>query len=176
MLKTLAPAFAIAATAGLLAPAMAQDAGTPSEAATEAGVSIDTAVQAATDAGLVEVLASGEPVTVFVPTDDALAGAPEDALAAVTGDTELLTQVIQGYAVAGTVRAADAIQLATDAGGSTTVDSLAGTPLTIMVEGDQVMIQGAGETMGTVVAADLEFGNVLIHIVDGAILPTALPE
>lgn len=171
MLKTLAPALAIAATAGLLAPAFAQDAGSPSEAAAAAGVSIDGAVEAATTAGLVEVLTSGEPVTVFVPTDDALAGAPEEALAEVTGDPERLSQVIQGYAIPGTVRAADAIALATEAGGSVAVDSLAGTPLTIMVEGDQVMIQGQGETMGTVVAPDLEFGNVLIHVVDGAILP-----
>lgn len=167
----LAPASALTLAAlGLAAPALSQDA-SPTEAAEAAGVSIDTAVEAATTAGLVEVLVSGEPVTVFVPSDDALAGAPEDALAEVVGDPERLAEVIQGYAVPGTVLAADAIALATDAGGEVMVDTLGGGQLTLMASGDSVMIQGSGETMGTVIVPDLTFGNVTIHIVDGAILP-----
>ena len=162
MLTKLAPAFAITASLGLAAPAFAQD--VPEE--------ISSAVEAAETAGVIETLTSGEPVTVFVPTNDAIAAAPEDALAEVTGDPEALASLIQGYAVSGTVMASDAISMAQDAGGETTVDTLGGSTLTISSDGEQVMV-GTGDTMATVVTPDLTLGNVTIHVIDTAFLPAS---
>ena len=153
-----------AALAGTLAfaPAFAQE--TPPE-------EISTAVEAAETAGVLETLLSGGEVTVFVPTNDALTAAPQDALSEILSDPERLAQVIQGYAVEGTVMAADVMQMASDGGGTTEVDTMSGDTLTISVEGESVMVKGIGDTMATVVTPDLQFGNVTVHVIDAAVLP-----
>ena len=146
---------------GLAAPAFAQD--VPEE--------ISAAVESAEAAGVVETLVSGDPVTVFVPTNDALETAPQDALADLVADQERLAEVIQGYAVEGTVMASDVTTMASDAGGSTTVDTLGGGTLTVMVDGDTVMVGPSEDAMATVVTPDLSLGNVTIHVIDTAFLP-----
>ena len=161
MLSRFAQTSLLVLATSLAAPALAQD--VPEE--------ISSSVEAAQTAGVVETLVSGDPVTVFVPTNDALAAAPQDALTDLMGDTERLAEVIQGYAVSGTVMAADAATMATDAGGSTTVETLGGGMLTVMAEGDTVMVGPSEDTMATVVTPDLSLGNVTIHVIDTAFLP-----
>ena len=161
MLSRLARTSLVALAMGLAAPAFAQD--VPEE--------ISTAVDAAQTAGVVETLVSGDPVTVFVPTNDAIAAAPQDALTDLTSDPERLAEVIQGYAVSGTVMASDAMTMATDAGGSTTVETLGGGTLTVMVDGETVMVGPSEDAMATVVTPDLSLGNVTIHVIDTAFLP-----
>ena len=159
-----------ALTAGALAlaaPAIAQE--TPPE-------EISTAVEAAESAGIIETLTSGGEVTVFVPNNGAIEGAPQDALQTVLADPALLTSVIQGYAVEGTVMAADAMQMIEDNGGMFEVESLGGSMLSLMMDGESIAISGEGETTAMVVTPDLQFGNITIHVIDGAILPVALPE
>lgn len=156
-------------TAGALAfaaPVLAQE--TPPE-------EISTAVEAADTAGIIETLVSGGEVTVFVPSNDALTAAPQDALQTVLADPSLLTTVIQGYAIDGTVMAADATQMISDNGGTLEVESLGGSMLTLTLDGETISVSGEGDTMATVVTPDLQFGNVTIHVIDGAILPVALP-
>ncbi|WP_308917676.1 fasciclin domain-containing protein [Jannaschia sp. LMIT008] len=142
-------------------PAFAQD--IPEE--------VGTAVDAAETAGVVETLVSGGPVTVFVPTNDAVSGVPEDALNELLGDTERLASVIQGYAVTGTLMAADVIELAESEGGSTQVETLGGGMLTVMVEGDTVTVGPSEDAMATVVTPDLTLGNITVHVIDTAFLP-----
>lgn len=155
-----ATAISAAVVASLGFVAVAQD--VPAE--------ISAAVEAAQAAGVVDALVGGDPVTVFVPTNDAVAGAPEEALADLLEDQDRLAEVIQGYAVSGTVMAADAIALAQDAGGEAMVETLGGGELTIQSDGEQVMV-GTGDAMATVVTPDLSIGNVTIHVIDGVFLP-----
>jgi uncharacterized surface protein with fasciclin (FAS1) repeats len=145
---------------------MAQD-GPPEE--------ISTAVEAAETAGVLSALLEGGEVTVFVPTNEALDNAPQDALGAVLADPEMLASVIQGYAVEGTVMAADAAQAIEDGGGTFEVESLGGTMLALTMDGDVISVAGVGSTVGTVVTPDVQFGNITVHVIDGAILP-AMPE
>lgn len=154
-------ASAAVLAAGLAVPAFAQD--VPEE--------IGQSVDAAQTAGVVETLTGGGEYTVFVPTNDALSAAPQDALTELTGDTERLAQVIQGYAVEGTVMASDVMSMAEEAGGSTSVDTLGGGSLTVMVDGETVMVGPSEESMATVVTPDLQLGNVTIHVIDTAFLP-----
>lgn len=163
MYRSFAYATLAAATIGIAAPAFAQDAMVPEE--------ISTAVEAAETTGVLDTLLAGGEVTVFVPTNEALAAAPQDALAELMADPERLAEVIQGYAVSGTVMAADVMQMAMDAGGMTEVETLGGSTLSISVEGDQVMVKGSGETMATVVTPDLQFGTITVHVIDAAVLP-----
>ena len=159
MLRSIALATC-AAGALAVTPALAQE--TPPE-------EISTAVGAAETAGVLETLTSGGEVTVFVPTNDAIAAAPQDALNEILADPERLAEVIQGYAVSGTVMASDAMELAS--GGPASVDTLGGGTLEVSVEGEQVMLKGQGDTMATVTTPDLQFGNITIHVIDAAILP-----
>ena len=130
---------------------------------------IGTAVGAATDAGVVETLASGGEVTVFVPTNDALAAAPQEELTSLLGDREQLASVIQGYAVEGTVMAADVMEMAGDSPAEVT--TLGGGTLMIMVDGDTVMVGPSEDSMATVTRTDLQIGNVTVHTIDTAFLP-----
>ena len=160
MLRNFAYATCAAGALAFAMPALAQDA-PPEE--------ISTAVGAAETAGVLETLMSGGEVTVFVPTNDALAAAPQDQLNEILGDPEMLAQVIQGYAVSGAVMAADVMEMAAD--GPADVDTMGGGTLQISVEGEQVMVKGEGDTMATVVTPDLQFGNITIHVIDAAVLP-----
>ena len=112
----------------------------------------------------------------FVPTNDALAAAPQDLFAQVTGDPELLATVIQGYAVEGTVTAAAATDLINENDGTFEVESLGGTILALTLDGDVISVAGVGDTVATVVTPDVQFGNVTVHVIDGAILPALPPE
>ena len=161
MFSTLTRTSIVAVTMGLAAPAFAQD--VPEE--------IGQAVDAASTAGVVETLTSGDPYTVFVPSNDAIGAAPQEELTALMEDSEQLAQVIQGYAIEGNVMAADAMSMAEEAGGSTTVETLGGGMLTVMVEGDTVMVGPSEDTMATVVTPDLSLGSVTIHVIDTAFLP-----
>lgn len=150
-----------AATVAFAAPAFAQDAALPEETT--------AAVEAATAAGVVETLASGDAYTVFIPTNTAIeAVATSEAATTVMADQAAFATLIQGYAIPGTVLAADAVTLVTDGGGTATVDSLAGTPIELGGTAEALTVNGA-----TVTTPDLAIGNVTVHIIDTAFLPEA---
>ena len=160
MTRTLA-ATAAAALLAFSAPTFAQD--VPEE--------IGTAVGAADSAGVIETLVSGGEVTVFVPTNEALEAAPQDALSELLADPERLASVIQGYAVEGTVMASDVMTMAEGSDGPVEVDTLGGGTLMVMVDGDNVMVGPSEDAMATVVTPDLSIGNITIHVIDTAFLP-----
>ena len=159
MLRHLAHATLAASTLAIAAPAFAQD--VPAE--------ISTAVEAATSTGVLDALLAAGEVTVFVPTNDALAAAPQDMLSGLLADPEALAAVIQGYAVEGTVMAADVIEMAGEEG--TEVTTLGGQTLTLTVMDGNVMVAGKGDTMATVITPDVQFGTITVHVIDGAVLP-----
>ena len=160
MLATMTRSALVAASLALAAPALAQEA-PPEE--------ISQAVDAAETTGVLDALLGGGEVTVFVPTNDALAAAPQDALADLMADSDALASVIQGYAVEGNVMAADVIEMAGTEG--TDVTTLGGGTLNVMVEDGTVMLRGKGDTVARVITPDLQFGTITIHVIDAAILP-----
>lgn len=167
MLSRITQTLLVAASAALAAPAFAQDAAaTPPELA-----DASMGLEAATTLGLVEMLASGDAYTAFVPSNDALAAVQGEQTDAVMADTAAFTTLVQGYVIPGNVMAADAMTLVTDGGGTATVDSVAGTPLTLAMDGDALTVNGAA--VGT---PDLMLGNVTIHILDAAFLPAAAAQ
>ena len=122
---------------------------------------LSTLVTAVTEAGLVDTLNSEGPFTIFAPTNDAFAAIPADQLDAVLADTDLLTSILTYHVVAGEqLSSQDLI----DAGTVTTVN---GGDLTITVDGDTVMINGAAN----VICMDVPTANATVHIIDGVLLP-----
>ncbi len=130
---------------------------------------VDTAVDAGTfgtlvaaveAAGLVETLKGDGPFTVFAPTDEAFAALPagtvEDLLKPENKDQ--LVAVLTYHVVPGKVMSTDLSD-----------DMMAAT-----VQGSEVMIDldnGVMVDNATVVAADIETSNGVIHVIDQVILP-----
>ncbi|MGI9621485.1 MAG: fasciclin domain-containing protein, partial [Acidimicrobiales bacterium] len=104
------------------------------------------------------------PFTVFAPTEDAFAAALEalDLTAEeLLADTETLTAVLTYHVVAGEVPAADVVELDGE-----DVETVNGATVAISVDGDTVMVNEA-----TVVQADIQASNGIIHAIDAVLLP-----
>ena len=108
-------------------------------------------VTALEQTGLAETLSAEGPFTLFAPTDDAFAELPEGALEAMTADE--LAEVLRAHVVAGAVTADEL---------GDTITTLAGTTL-------PVGMASVGEA--TVLRADIEAANGIIHAIDTVLLP-----
>jgi uncharacterized surface protein with fasciclin (FAS1) repeats len=127
------------------------------ETAIEAG-SFSTLATALTAAGLIETLSGEGPFTVFAPTDEAFAKIPAETLTAVFADKDKLTAILTYHVVAGKVLAADVVKL-------DKATTLQGTDVTIDAS-NGVKINDA-----TVVTADVEATNGVIHVIDTVLMP-----
>ncbi|MDZ4801141.1 MAG: fasciclin domain-containing protein [Bryobacteraceae bacterium] len=117
-----------------------------------------TLVKAVQAAGLVDTLKSAGPFTVFAPTDAAFAKLPPGALDKLIADKEALKKVLTYHVVAGKVMAADVK--------SGPVMTVQGSNARLMAKDGKVMINRA-----TVVKADIETDNGVIHVIDTVIMP-----
>ncbi len=126
--------------------------------------SFNTLVAAVQAAGLVETLKGEGPFTVFAPTDEAFAALPEGTVDGLLADPEgALTDVLLYHVVPGKVMAADVVGLS-----GQEVATVGGGMLLVIIEGETVMIGDA-----TVVTADVEASNGVIHIIDSVLVPPA---
>ncbi len=125
-----------------------------------------TLVAAVQAAGLVDTLSGEGPFTVFAPTDDAFAAALADL--GLTAEELLasddLAAILTYHVIAGEVDAATAISL--DGQSAETVN---GAEIDITVVDGSVVINGTA----TVVAADVEASNGIVHVIDSVLLPPA---
>lgn len=119
-------------------------------------------------AGLVDTLKGEGPFTVFAPTNDAFAKLPAAVVEYLGANPEALTRVLTYHVVAGKIMAADAMALTE----VTDVPSVEGDAIKVVFDGTAVKVDDA-----TVVAADVEASNGVIHVIDTVILPPfSLPE
>lgn len=121
--------------------------------------SFTTLATALDAAGLVDTLKGTGPFTVFAPTDAAFAKLPAGTVEGLLNDKAKLTSVLTYHVVPGKVMAADVVKL----DGATTVN---GQSVTIKVVDGKAQIDNA-----TVVQADIETSNGVIHVIDTVILP-----
>ena len=137
--------------------------GTIVEVAVASG-SFPTLVAAVQAAGLVDVLNSEGPFTVFAPTEDAFAAALaalDMTAAEVLADTDLLTAVLTYHVLP--LAAPAELVLTLDGQSVTTVN---GADITVTIDGGTVMVNDA-----TVVATDIAASNGIIHVIDTVLLP-----
>jgi len=172
---TLITALMVAACAPVAPAPMATPAPAPTEPAAEApadespGTIVDIAVSAGnfetlvaavSAAGLVETLQGEGPFTVFAPTDEAFAALPEGTLEALLADPQgQLTQILLYHVVPGKV-------MSTDLSDGMTAETVQGSPVTFSIKDGVVKVNDA-----TVIAADIEASNGVIHVIDAVILP-----
>lgn len=121
----------------------------------------ETLAAALEAAGLVETLKGEGPFTVFAPTDEAFAALPEGTVESLLEpeNRDQLQAVLTYHVVAGKVMAEDAMGLDS----ATTVQ---GQDIAITTMDGSVMINDA-----SVVQADIEASNGVIHVIDGVLIP-----
>ena len=126
--------------------------------------SFNTLVAAVKAAGLVETLSGKGPFTVLAPTDAAFAKLPAGTLEMLLKpeNKKQLVDILSYHVVPGVAAYSDAVVKMTE------VPTVLGSPVAVKVVGGKVMLNGA-----TVVIADVEAANGVIHVVDTVILPSA---
>ncbi len=122
--------------------------------------SFSTLVKAVQAAGLVETLKGPGPFTVFAPTDEAFAKLPAGTLDAVLKDKAKLAAILTYHVVAGKVLAKDVVGL-----NGKSVKSVQGGML------DVNTTSGVKIGNATVVKADVDTSNGVIHVIDTVLLP-----
>ena len=132
-----------------------------------------TLVTAVTAAGLVETLSGDGPFTVFAPTDDAFAALPAGTVEGLLEPSmkDDLTKVLTCHVVGADVMAEAVVGLVNDGGGMAKVETLGGCMITAMFEDGMVKIKDENGGVSTVVAADLDASNGVVHVIDAVILP-----
>jgi uncharacterized surface protein with fasciclin (FAS1) repeats len=126
--------------------------------------SFDTLVQAVQAANLGETLSSEGPYTVFAPTDEAFNQLPDGALDFLLQpeNQDLLAEMLTYHVVSGSVMSGDL-----SSGG---VDTLNGG-IAVGVSDNGVVINNA-----SVVTADIEASNGVIHVINRVLIPEDLQQ
>jgi uncharacterized surface protein with fasciclin (FAS1) repeats len=119
--------------------------------------SFQTLVTAVQVANLVDALKSPGPFTVFAPNDDAFAKLPPGTITTLVQNVPQLSRILTFHVVSGKFMKADLAKLGF-------VTSLEGSPIKIDCS-DGFEVKNA-----TVVAADIEADNGVIHVIDNVIL------
>ncbi|MCC6607027.1 MAG: fasciclin domain-containing protein [Anaerolineae bacterium] len=117
-------------------------------------------VDAVLATGLDTVVQGDDPITVFAPTNEAFAALPEGLLASLTEDQ--LRAVLTYHVVPGRVTSEQVAGM--DMG-----TSALGEDFDVTVNGNTIMINDA-----TIVSADIEGSNGIIHVIDAVLIPPSL--
>lgn len=133
-----------------------------------------TLVAAVKAAGLVDVLQSAGPFTVFAPTNEAFAMLPQGAVDNLLKpeSKEQLQAVLKYHVVPGKVSAADLTKMIKDNGGKATLKTVQGDNLYASLDkkGDVwIWDENGGKAMVTI--ADVNQNNGVIHVVDHVLMP-----
>ncbi len=167
MTKMITSAIAgVAALAVLSLPAQAQYMSSRDydkdivEMAAAAG-QFNTLLAAARAAGLVEVLQSDGPFTVFAPTDDAFsklpAGTVEELLKPENRDK--LAAILKYHVVPGKYMAEDVVT-------RNRLDTAEGSALSVKMKDGKAYVDGA-----QIIKTDIPASNGVIHVIDSVVLP-----
>lgn len=119
----------------------------------------NTLVAAVKAAGLVDTLKGPGPYTVFAPTDEAFKALPAGTLDKLLANPEQLKKVLLYHVVSGKVTSGEVVKLKS-------AKTVEGSPVKISAMGSTVMINKA-----SVVKADVECDNGVIHVIDKVIVP-----
>ena len=121
----------------------------------------NTLVAAVKAAGLVDTLKGEGPFTVFAPTDDAFAKLPAGTVESLLKpeNKDKLVAVLTYHVVPGKIMSSDI------AGKTAMVETVQGSKLNVDAT-NGVMVDQA-----TVVAADIEASNGVIHVIDQVVIP-----
>lgn len=161
-------ALPVLAAVALFGSASAVAGGTGSDKATKNLVEtavgageFDTLVSLVQQAGLEETLAEDGPFTVFAPTDAAFEKVPDETLAALGADPELLRTVLLYHVVDGRYPARRVVK-------KRSLKTLAGPRLDVTVKKRKGIVKVGG---ARVIMPDVRASNGVIHAINQVLIP-----
>ncbi len=121
---------------------------------------------AVAQAGLDETLSGPGPFTVFAPSDEAFNALPAGALESLMeeGNRSKLSGILTYHVLPRKV-------MSGELSGQMSVNTVQGQPLTINAEGGTVTLTDALGNTATVISADNDAGNGVIHVIDHVLMP-----
>ncbi|WP_114521661.1 fasciclin domain-containing protein [Altererythrobacter sp. ZODW24] len=133
-----------------------------------------TLVTAVTAADLGATLSGDGPFTVFAPTNAAFEKLPEGTLETLTApeSKEALTGILTYHVVAGETMAAALGEAITAGEGTAVLTTVNGATLSASVDGENVILTDAAGNTATVVIADVDASNGVIHAIDTVLMPS----
>jgi len=129
--------------------------------------------QAVEAAGLAGTFDGSIPYTVFAPVNsafEALPAATRSRLMAAAGRDQL-TQILTHHVVAGDVTSQDLAAAMERGQGRATLATIAGPNITVMREGDALVVIDAAGGRARIVRADRRQSNGYIHHIDAVLMP-----
>jgi uncharacterized surface protein with fasciclin (FAS1) repeats len=179
--------FALALTASLISapaaahqhgsharPAAAQTGGETIVAKAASLPDFSTLVAAVQAAGLVDTLNSAGPFTVFAPDNAAFGRLPAGTVDTLVqpANRATLTRILTYHVVAGRITASDVVNAVRAGGGSATLTTVAGVPLTARYDshGRLVLVDATGG-QSRITATDISQSNGVIHVIDRVVMP-----
>ena len=131
------------------------------EIASSAGM-FNTLLAAAQAAGLVDVLKSDGPFTVFAPTDEAFAKLPEGTVQELLKpeNREKLAAILTYHVVPGELMASDVLE-------RETLETVQGQELKVWMKDGKAYVDNA-----QIIKTDIAASNGVIHVIDTVMLPS----
>ncbi|SDB33244.1 Uncaracterized surface protein containing fasciclin (FAS1) repeats [Flavobacteriaceae bacterium MAR_2010_188] len=133
-----------------------------------------TLTKAIKGADLVATLNGEGPFTVFAPTDAAFNKIPQEKLKGLMNPASKsdLKTILTYHVLPGKITAEELIASINDNGGQYIATTVEGTELTFSLQGETVVLTDANGGTATVITADVDASNGIIHGIDTVIMPT----
>ncbi len=134
---------------------------------------LSTLVSALQSAELATMMKEDEgPFTVFAPTNAAFSKVPKATLdnLMMAENKEKLQTVLKYHVVSGKITSADLAKAIKDNNGTYKFNTVEGAELTAMMKGDNIVLKDGNGKTATVVQADVEASNGVVHVIDAVVM------
>jgi uncharacterized surface protein with fasciclin (FAS1) repeats len=138
-----------------------------------ANENLTTLVAAVKAAGLVDVLNSDGPFTVFAPVNDAFGKLPEGTVATLlkAENKKMLTAILTYHVVAGKFMAKDVLAAIKANNGTFKIKTVQGATLTASLKGGKVILTDVKGNTSTIIITDVAASNGVVHAIDTVVMP-----
>jgi uncharacterized surface protein with fasciclin (FAS1) repeats len=132
-----------------------------------------TLVAAVKAGGLVDTLNSPGPFTVFAPTNDAFAKLPAGTVDTLVKpeNKDTLDKILTYHVVPGRISSKEIMKDIKKGGGTATLKTVQGEPLTFTMAGGKITITDAKGGTATITTADVFQSNGVIDVIDSVLMP-----
>ena len=134
---------------------------------------LTTLVSAVKEGGLVQTLEGAGPFTVFAPTNEAFDKVPKATLSKLMEpqDKEALKKILTYHVVAGKIDSAELAKDIKDNGGSYTMKTVEGEPLTARMENGKIELIDAAGGGAIIETPDVYQSNGVVHVIGSVLMP-----
>lgn len=135
---------------------------------------LTTLVAAVKAAGLAETLSGKGPFTVFAPTNAAFEKLPEGTVDELLKpeNKDKLKAILTYHVVPAKATSKAAMKMIEDDGGKHAAPTVQGDELTLMMDGDNLVVEDTQGNTATVTQADVMQSNGVVHVIDTVLMPS----